>query len=395
MAPLSKWQEIQRRQGIANAERWLNTLESEPHPTQLVLQEYGNLLRAIEYTLASPESFDQAYRLIDTLFSYANSYADWDRWLIYLQKALEISETLAKKLEEASLLEKMAAIYRNQGAFQEAEACSRQALAIVEQLAHVPQQAISLSNLALAIEDSGQDGLIMCQAALQLATESGDKEACTRASLSLSSIYMRRHEWQAGLQSAQTAYDLACQLQNPILDTRSLFNVVTCLGRLGKWDEARSMFTKLENDLIQRGDLHTLTKLRINLGLTAYSLNNWQEAEQQWQEALNLQSVLQEPVHQAYLYNNLGMVYTRIGELETAKELLQQAAALQEQLNDIYQWANALDNLAEVYDAEGDTAVARHIRQQAYTRLQTLYPTAQTPQIQKLLVSLEKNLQLE
>ncbi|HRQ37133.1 MAG TPA: tetratricopeptide repeat protein [Chloroflexota bacterium] len=386
MSSPSKWQEIRLRQGITNAERWLTTLESHPQPFQLVLQEYDNLLRAIEYTLTSEESFDLAYRLIHILHTYAMSYADWDRWLIYVQKAHLFSQLLNRKCEEAALLDMMGNIHRAQGDFKKAEICLNQALALYKQLGLFPAYAMSLSNLAVVLEALGQDGLDTCQTALTTANEHKDDEALARIMLNLSHIYMRRHEWSAGLQAAQTSYDVARRLHDTVYETRSLFNVITCLGRLGKWDEVNVAFMQLEDDLVQRGDTYTLAKLRNNLGLTAFKLHNLPMAEQQWQEALKLQSLLQDPVDEAFLYNNLGMVYTQTGELDTAKEMLQKAIERQEELQDIYQWANAMDNLAEVHEAQGDTAVARQIRQQAHTRLQTLPPTSQT---QALLTALQ------
>ncbi|NJN55056.1 MAG: tetratricopeptide repeat protein [Anaerolineae bacterium] len=357
MSSLSKWQEIRQRQGKVNAERWLNLLESDSQPAQLVLQEYDNLLRAIEQMLEYPETFDLAYHLLDALFTYANSYADWDRWLIYLQEAHHVSQSLQKKSEEASLLEMMAYIHRNQGALKEAQTYLNQALAIYQELTLVSEQATTLSNLAVVLEILGQDGLNSCQTALVMATECKDEQALVVVMINLSQIYLRRHEWQACVLAAQTALDLACQLKNPILETRALFNMLTGLGYLGKWDEINDTFPNLADDLVKRGDTHTLAKLRNNLGGVAFRMKNWQEAEKQWQEALNLQSVLQDPMDQAFLYNNLGKLYTQTSELETAREMLQRAITLQDQLQDIYHWANALDNLAEVYEAEGNTAV--------------------------------------
>ncbi|MBL1130838.1 MAG: tetratricopeptide repeat protein [Chloroflexi bacterium] len=386
MSSLSKWQEIRRRQGITNAERWLNTLTSSPNPFQLVPQEYDNLLRAIEYALDSPANFDLAYRLIQTLHTYAIGYADWERWLIYLQKAHQQSQLAEKKYEEATLMDMMGYIHRSQGDFKKAETCLSQAVALYKQQSCMSDYAVSLSNLASVLESLGQDGLDVCQNALRIADRSHDEIARARVLLNLSSIYMRRREWQAGLQAAKRAYKLTSQPQHTVLNTRALFNMLSCLGNMEKWDEINATFAQLADDLTQRGDIHTLAKLRNNLGIIALNLHNLAEAEQQWHEALKLQSTIQDPAEMAYLYNNLGMVYTQMGELETAEELLQNAVAIQEQLQDFYQWANAMDNLAEVYEARGETAVARQLRQQTITRLQSLPPTTQ---IQALLAKLD------
>ncbi|MCL4265349.1 MAG: tetratricopeptide repeat protein [Anaerolineae bacterium] len=386
MTSLSKWQQIQQRQGIINAERWLNTLKSAPHPDQLVLQEYDNLLRAIEYTLDSPANFDLAYQLIHILHTYAVGYADWERWLTYLQKAHHISQSLQKKYEEATLLDMIGNVHRAQGDFKKAETSWRQAVALYKQESLMPEYAISLSSLALVLTTLGEDGIDICQTALTIAEESQDDIARAKVILNLSAIHMQRREWQMAWQAAKVVYELTNQPQYVVWNTRALVNILTCLGRLEKWDEINETFPQLADDLIQRGDIQTLAKLRNNLGGIAFNIHNLPEAEQHWQEALKLQSTIQDPVEMAYLYNNLGVVYTRMGELETAEEMLQKAIAIQGQLQNIYQWANAMDNLADIYEAQGDTAVARQFRQQAYARLQTLPPA---PQIQALLAALQ------
>jgi tetratricopeptide (TPR) repeat protein len=239
------------------------------------------------------------------------------------------------------------------------------------------------------LESLGEDGESVCQAALAMVEESQNGVARARILLNLSSIYMRRHEWQSGLQAAKTAYDLTHSWQDSVLNVKLHFNMLTCLGRLEKWAELNETFAQLADELDQRGDIHTLAKLRNNLGVIAYDFHNLPAAEQQWQAALKLQSAIQDPVETAFLYNNLGMVYTQLGELETAEEMLKKAVAIQEQLQDIYQWANAIDNLADVYAAKGETAAARHIRQQAHARLQTLSPTTPT---QALVTALQAKL---
>lgn len=390
MSSLTKWQQIQQRQGIANAGRWLNALQSDPNPFQLVLHEYDNLLRAIEYTLVAPENFDLAYQLIQFLHTYVTSYADWDRWLIYLQKAHHFSQLLQRKYEEATLLDMVGNIHRSQGNFEKARGCLSQAVALYQHESHVSEYAVSLSNLALLLTYLGKDGLDLCRTALAITEKSQDEIAGAKVLLNLSAIYMRHHEWQLALLVAQTAYDLTREPQYVVWNTRLLFNILTCLGRLEKWDEVNKTFSQMAVELIERGDIQTLAKLRNNLGVIAFNLSNWTEAEQHFQEALKLQSTIQEPVEMAYLYNNLGMVYTRMGELETAVDMLQKAIVIQEQLQDTYQWANAMDNLAEVYEATGDTALAHHIRQQAYTLLQTVISN---PRSQTLLASLQAKIQ--
>ena len=101
------WKEILIQQKLANARRWLSLIESHEDLSALVSADYDNFLRALETTLQSVETFDLAYQLIQAIFAIALDYADWDRWLVYLEKALDISQKLNREMEQATLLVNM------------------------------------------------------------------------------------------------------------------------------------------------------------------------------------------------------------------------------------------------------------------------------------------------
>ncbi|MCZ7667353.1 MAG: hypothetical protein M5U34_09170 [Chloroflexi bacterium] len=105
MAPLpddkqANWREVLERQKLANATRWLTILDGQPDPSHTVIQDYDNLLRALETALQKEASFDLAFQLIEKLFPIVFGYADWERWLIYLAQAVTLSQQVHKKYEE-------------------------------------------------------------------------------------------------------------------------------------------------------------------------------------------------------------------------------------------------------------------------------------------------------
>lgn len=384
-----KWRQLRRQQGQANAERWLKLIEAHHQPADFVIREYDNLLRALEYTLESPETFNLAYRLIQTLFVDAFGFADWDRWLFYLEQALVISHELGCAEEQAGLLELMGDVHRNQGLLEDANTKYLKAKSIFEQLSQTPRQASLLSKMALFYDAQGQDGLDLCQEALGLAKGTQDTEAIALAEINLSAIYVRKRDWPAALKAARTARTLFQKLQKPQLEMRAFFNIITCWGEMGQWSKVVKAANQLADELNKKGDTHTLAKLRNNLGVIAAKQELWGEAERHWQEALKLHSMLQNPQEQAFLYNNLGVVYTKMGEYETAEEMLLQTIKIQEALGDIYNWANSSDNLADLYVEKGATAVAQQTRQHAMAKLQTIEPS---PHVQQLLAAMQMKL---
>ena len=104
------WQQILRQQQLANAQRWLEKLHDDDKRPFLLQTDYENLLRALETTLATPDTFTLAYDFIEAIFSEALGYADWDRWATYLQQALAIARTQAKPAAAARLLEHLTSL---------------------------------------------------------------------------------------------------------------------------------------------------------------------------------------------------------------------------------------------------------------------------------------------
>lgn len=376
------WQAVWLRQARSNAARWLRQLQAQTNKPAFIIREYDNLLRALEYTLHSPPDFDLAYGLIQALFSESLGFADWDRWLVYLQTAVSQAHHNGNLSAAADLTKNLGVLFFHQGRHQEAETHFELARSIYEQLDMSGEYAIALAQLAIVYDAQAQDGLALCQKALQIAHASHSERAMAEVQMNLSYLYARQHEWQKGLKAAEAAYHQYHHLSDTALATKSLFNVLSCAGMLNHWpQEIVETISQLSQKLMEMGDVQTLTKLKNNLGVMALQQQKWDIAEKNWQEALQLHSQFQNPVGQAFLLNNLGMLYTQLGEWEVAEDMLQQAMGIQQQLGDVYQWANVVETLIDLYVAWGRTAVAQQYQQQAAIALQDV----DTPQAHRLL----------
>jgi tetratricopeptide (TPR) repeat protein len=159
---------------------------------------------------------------------------------------------------------------------------------------------------------------------------------------------------------------------------------------LEEWEAVNESAAQLTEVFITKGDIEGLSNHRVNLGIAAFMQENHVLAEALWQEALSLQSQIQQPHSLANIYNNLGMVYTRMGEWEAAYDFLQKALLLYEQLADRDNWANSMDNLVDLYEAQGEIDKCRIVLEQVLIRMQDVDPD--TP-VQKLLVTMRRRLQ--
>jgi tetratricopeptide (TPR) repeat protein len=386
-----QWQEVLRRQSLVNAKRWLDLVESSDNPPSLVMADYDNLLRALETALQSSETFDLAYHLVQALYSIIFGYADWDRWLTYLEKTLAMSRQLQRQIEQVRLLEQIGDILHYTGNLQRAEELYKEGIGQYRHFNDLASYARTLGKLAIVYDLQGKtaESIALCRKGLAIAESTEDDWVIAQANWNLSHIYRRTRNWIPGLEAAQRAYAYYRKLDRPQSATKALLNIVAIWAELGRWEEVDRVSVELMETLVASGDVRTLSQLKNNLGVVAYNQGNYQAAESAWQEALRLHSQIQEPTELAGLCNNLGMVYTKMGEWKAAQEMLQRAITLYEKLGDVYNWANSLDNMADLYDAQQDMVAYRHTLAVAIAGLQTI---DSTPHAEQLLADMLKRL---
>ena len=190
IADLARWRNVLKQQKIANAQRWLNILETCPDPVSLVHEDYDNFLRALETTLQATDTFDIAYRLGQILYPVIFGYADWDRWLVYLRQTLHTSRLLKKKNEEARLLEQIGDLLYHKGNLEDAEKSYQNASQSYKEVDNRTGYYRTLAMLASLKDIQGkvEEGIQLCQTALALAEQSRDELALANANLNLSNI---------------------------------------------------------------------------------------------------------------------------------------------------------------------------------------------------------------
>lgn len=385
------WQQILNRQKLANAQRWLLEIQFHDDPSTLVSTNYDNFLRALETTLQNPTTFDLAYQLIQSIYVFALDYGDWDRWLIYLENALHISQEIKRETEEATLLVQVGDILYRMADLQRAGELYGKALNQFKNQNDMIGYANTLTKQAMLLDLQGRmyEGISLCQQALEIAKSLEKGDVIAQTYQYLSRIYYRSRNWEAALEASQKAYDYYL-IQGPAkLARKALMSIIAIWAEFGKWEEVDKVSEKLVAELTSSGDIRTLSQLKNNLGVVAFNQAHYKVAERFWQEALHLHSQIQKPSKQATLYNNLGVVYTLLEEWQAAHEMLNEAVEAHDQLGDVYNWANSLDNLADLYEAQGGTAVCRQVLEKAQIGLQ---PIAETPHAKELLNTITERL---
>lgn len=366
-----KWQEIFEKQQLANAERWLTVLAQEENPSAIIVEEHGNLLRALEISLQKENTFDLAYRLIDILFPIVIGYGDWERWLVYLNEAVVMSQSLGRESDEAGLLTRIGDILYFMGDFPKAHELYNQGIKIYRRLDDTENYINVLVKLASAHEQQGNSrkGLALLEEALDTSNSIEDKKVLMLINLSLSSAYHSARQWLPGLSAAQSAYELAVELGNNPIEMQALLNIIAIHTELGNWQDVETLSLKVEDTLVKAGDLIKLSQFKNNMGIAAFSREQYLLAEKAWQDALRINLQVNHPIELARIYNNLGMVYIKLEEIDVAENMLKQAASIFEEMGDSYNWANTLDNLADVYKSRGDELAVSRVLNRALSLL--------------------------
>ncbi|MFO7540381.1 MAG: tetratricopeptide repeat protein [Chloroflexota bacterium] len=391
IAQRDHWQTILRRQQLANAKRWLSLIQHSEDSQQVILENYDNLLRALEFALQDVQTFHLSFELIQALHTLVLGYADWDRWLNYLETALHTAQQLQDEAVCAHLLEQCADVAFQMGDLARAKILYQRAGHIYERLHDRDNHARMLIKLGPILGSQGKlaEAIALCQQAYKLAQSSGNRWLMASANLNLSHIQYTAYNWQVGLQAAQKAYDLYRAQNKPEFAAKALGNMITGWAQLQEWDKADVASAELLEILTASGNIHALTVLKNTLGVIAYNQSNYRAAELAWQEALQLAQQMQAPDQSASLYNNLGKLYTEMEEWGEAARMLEQAIDIYQTLGDTYNWANSMDNLADLYEAQGLMALCRETLETAVSTLSTLEPNFH---VQTLLQTMHQRL---
>ena len=375
-----KWKQLLRQQSLNNAKLWLKRLEESSDKATLVMTDYDNILRALESTLHH-DTFELALQIIYQLHLFVLGYADVDRWLAYLEKALTVSFTLDQQAEQARLLECIGGVFKQIGQLEEAEKRYWQAIETYQTVTDQAGYARTLATLAIIRAQKGHNGSIeMCQKALSEAKAIANPRLVADITLNLSRIHTHFQNWHQALATAQTAYTYY-QQHDLTQSITALVNMVAAWANIGEWEKIGHNATQLTYLLTETGDIRRLSWLKNNEGIAAYHQGYYRKAEIAWQEAYRLNSQMKDPVEQANVMNNLGMVYTKLNEWETAQEMLEKAISVYDEVGDTYNWANALDNLADLYEVQGNYETCRQVLTIAIRNLEEIEPSASTKQL--------------
>lgn len=255
------------------------------------------------------------------------------------------------------------------GHYRDAQAMHQHVLAAARQHGDRPGQAVTLNNLGVVYQRTGefQRAVDHHRRALVLIQDLGDRpgQAQTLSNLGLAYERMGRYEQATG--HLHQALALYRELGDRYGQADVLVNLGVVDGRRGRYQRARDHFSQVLTVYRDLGDRVGQARVLNNLGVVYQRLGQYQLAAEHHEDALTVSRELGARDGEAVTLANLGIVYERLGRYRLAGDYLRQALAVSSDLGARDTQAEALNNLGIVFQRQGQYELAAEHHQQALT----------------------------
>ena len=202
--------------------------------------------------------------------------------------------------------------------------------------------------------------------ALETAQHHGLRDSEANALNHLASIFAIQGDAARALELLEGAAALFEVLGQMTMWATALTNVGDIHCELSEYEEALSALSKAYNYLKDAAPTSRTTAINLqNLGLTYTALGKLERAEAFYEEALEIASVLADPVIDIVSRINLAEVYVEMGNLEQAEISFERARVLSEKANLVRYRVNAMEGLGNVCYQKNLFARAKSAHQQA------------------------------
>ncbi len=166
--------------------------------------------------------------------------------------------------------------------------------------------------------------------------------------------YLETKNYSQAKEFYQQAIELTRRLKGIEERQKQLF-IATTYHQLGivaeelrQWDEAKNNYQQALSIKIEYNDRYSQARTYHELGIVAQELRQWEEAKNNYQQAIAILIEYNDRYSQAKTYHNLGIVAQELRQWEFAKNNYQQALAIFIEYNDRYSQASTYHQLGMV-----------------------------------------------
>jgi tetratricopeptide (TPR) repeat protein len=142
-------------------------------------------------------------------------------------------------------------------------------------------------------------------------------------------------------------------------------NLGNVAGEQQQWQQAEQYYQQALQIYIEYNDRYAQASTYRQLGIVAQKQGQWQQAEQYYQQALQIYIEYNDRYAQASTYHQLGIVAQKQGQWQQAEQYYQQALQIEIEYNDRYAQASTYHQLGTVAQEQRQWQQAEQYYQQA------------------------------
>lgn len=354
-----------------------------------------NLIYAVEFGLALPQTAPITWDLLLTLYALIEQAGYWAEWIPLYERAVQQTGRIPTALHGRLLL-RLGALYRltrqltpaiqtHQSAAQAAQILGDQYL-----LGSVWANLSENYRYKRAYREAEQ--YARQSLAIFHRYEAGYEAACVHNTLGL--LFWGQRDWSAAEFHLRQALEMGGQMLHVGMLARWLNNLAIILQNQEKFDEAQFYYEQARNHLEGAADTRARLDVLLSYGSFYAKQKHWHKAQHIFQEVeITLrQKRLNLPAYSALVAYNLGNVLLYQNKLDEAARKLRESIVLYRELPEPTMLARALGALGELLLAKGQREVAQPFYNEAIALLLIEPPD---PEAQQLRQALEKQRSLE
>jgi tetratricopeptide (TPR) repeat protein len=263
--------------------------------------------------------------ILNNIAMVYKSQRDYQNAILWLKKALEVSEGSPKVIEKITVLNNLGLTYYSDGKYQEAFEYYEQALEMNKSLGDLGVKSRLLSNIGSVYfsQNNYESALDKFQEALQISEELGDLNGVSVRFNNIASIYSQQGNKKLALEYYEKALEKVEILGDLAKKAVYLSNMALVYSDLDYKDKAAELLDlalpidkRLDDKPRILFDLKKAGTFYKDIGEYESALKRYEEALDYYQEANDLGGI-------AGTYNDIAMVYYNQGRLAKAVETLE------------------------------------------------------------------------
>lgn len=308
---------------------------------------------------------------------YYEAIGDYPQAQAAVERALQISRHLQQPINKTRCLVQLGLIARRQGDYKAAKTWYSQAVT-PEQLQMINQAegtevfSEALTGLGTVYRQQGAypDAQMCYQQTLELSRQSGNKRGEAEALNNLGVIAFYQRNFAQALGYHQQALTIRRSIGDRTGEGISLMNLAQATRDAGDYSQAERYLNAAL--AIQQAAANRWEEVNLwnDLGGLYYELGDLPTAQACLEQGLRLSREIGDEAGQAYLLCNLGLVLQAKGELATAEEILTEGIHLAQTYSELYLASSCFEYLSLTYlDAGRWQAAIEHAKSSLTLRL--------------------------